>query len=269
MSSRNNWESKSSARERLKAEREKEAKRAKARRNAMVGGGIVVGIVVVGAAAIGISSAMAKNDKPVAAPAHTSGTNGTTVVYGSASAKHTLHLYEDPRCPICAAFEQANGAQVVKGADAGDYKIQYTFGTFIDNNSGGTGSMNALGAMGAALNVSEKAFIDYHTALYSKTNHPEETTDKFSDDSYLLKIADQVPELKGNAAFEKNVKDDKFGPWASKMSDAFNNNSDKVSATPTALVDGKTLKITGFNNPPEGIIPANQFLPELNKALGK
>jgi hypothetical protein len=33
-------------------------------------------------------------------------------------------------------------------------------------------------------------------------------------------------------------------------------------------VDGKGLTITGFNNPPEGIIPLAQFTPALDKALG-
>ncbi|MDI5963603.1 thioredoxin domain-containing protein [Streptomyces sp. SL13] len=268
MSSRNAWDQKSSARDRLKAEREKEAKRAKARRQIFAVVGVVVVIGVVAGIAIGVTKATHKGpSKPLVVPANASGTNGTTVIYGSASAKHTLHLYEDPRCPICASFEQTDGAQIVKGADAGDYKIQYTFGTFLDGNLGGSGSMNALSALGAALDVSPKAFIEFHTALYSKANHPDEQTDKFKDDSYLFKISNEVPALKDNAAFQKNVKDGKYDSWASKMSASFT--SSGVQGTPTAMVDGKKFAVTGFNNPPEGVIPLAQFTPALDKAIGK
>ena len=259
MSKKNNWDNKSSARERLKVEREKEARRAKMRRQIYA----VVGFVVVICAGAGIAVAVSKAGKSNAAP-------DDVVTYGNPNAKHTLHLYEDPRCPICAAFEQEDGAQIVKGADAGQYKIEYTFGTFLDKNDGGTGSMHALAAMDAALHVSQKAFIEFHTALYSKANHPDESVDKLSDNSYLFGISNQVPELKDNKTFQKAVEDGKYNSWAQKMSDSFNNSG--VTGTPTAKVDGKNFAVTGFtnpnNNPPEGIIPLGQFTQGLDKAFG-
>ncbi len=255
MSKKNSWEKKSTARERLKAEREREAKRAKIRRQLLA----ITGVIVVIGAAAGITVAVTNaSDKPAAKP--------ILLVYGNPSAKHTMHLYEDARCPVCAAFEQTDGAQIVKGADEGKYKIEYTFGTFIDNNDGGTGSMHALSAMDAAYHVSQKAFIEFHTALYSKANHPDETQDKFSDTSYLLNIADQVPALKNNAAFDQNVKNGTYDSWAQKMSDSFN--SSGVTGTPTVKIDGKGFTVTGFNNPPEGVMPLAQFTPALDKALG-
>lgn len=266
MSKKNNWENKSSARERLKVEREKEAKRARVRRQVVA----VVGVVVVIGVAAGVAVAVSNSggpSKPVVVPANASGTNGTTVVYGNASAKHTLHMFEDARCPICAAFEEQDGANIVKGADAGKYKIQYTFGTFLDGNNGGTGSMHALSAMGAALNVSPKAFIQFHTALYSKVNHPDESQDKFSDNSYLFRISDQVPELKGNAAFQKAVKSGTYDGWAKKMSASFN--SSGVTGTPTAKLDGKNFEVAGNAFPKSnGIIPDAQFTSSVNKAFG-
>ncbi|KKY40019.1 DSBA oxidoreductase, partial [Vibrio parahaemolyticus] len=68
-------------------------------------------------------------DAKVVAPAHTTGTNGTTVVIGKDSAKKTLKVYEDPRCPICAQFEETDGKTVEKDLSDGKYKIQYTGGT--------------------------------------------------------------------------------------------------------------------------------------------
>lgn len=260
MSNKNSWENKSSARERLKAEREKQAKRDKVRRQLIAAGSV---IVVLGVAA-GVAVAVAKSggSKTVNVPASATGTNGTTVVYGNANAKHTLHLYEDPRCPICSAFEQQDGQAMLAGANAGKYKIQYTFGTFLDGNLGGTGSMNALNAIGATLNVSPDAFIKFHTAIYSAKDHPPETTDKFSDNSYLLNIANEVPALKNNTAFQNAVKDGTYSGWAKKMSDSFN--SSGVQGTPTAKLDGKTINLVTNT----GILPAAQLTQTLNQQTG-
>ena len=88
----------------------------------------------------------------------------------------------------------------------GEYKLSFTIGTFLDGNLGGEGSKNALSALGAALNVSPEAFLDYKKALFSPDNHPSEQDDAFSKDSRLIKIAQQVPALKNNASFEKALK---------------------------------------------------------------
>ena len=120
MSKRNSQAAKTAARERLRAEREREAKRAKARRQ------IIVALSVVGvlAAAGGVGYAIVQANKPdgweaaknakLVKPAHSTGKDGTTVVIGKDSAKKTLVMYEDPRCPACAQFEQTVGSTVDK-----------------------------------------------------------------------------------------------------------------------------------------------------------
>ena len=167
MSKRNSQAAKTAARERLRAEREREAKRAKARRQ------IIVALSVVGvlAAAGGVGYAIVQANKPdgweaaknakLVKPAHSTGKDGTTVVIGKDSAKKTLVMYEDPRCPACAQFEQTVGSTVDKDVEDGKYKIQFVGATFIDNNVPGVGSKNALSALGAALNVSPEAFLEY------------------------------------------------------------------------------------------------------------
>ncbi|GAA2450306.1 DsbA family protein [Streptomyces pulveraceus] len=255
MSKRNSQASKSAARERLRAERERQAKKDKVRRQVIVGLSIVGVLAVVGAGTWGIMQMnkpshweAAKDEKKVTAPKNTSGENGTTVVIGKSSAKKTLELYEDSRCPVCATFEQAIGETVHKDVDAGKYKIKYIGATFIDNASNGEGSKNALSALGAALDVSPEAFLDYKYALYSAKFHPEETVDKFKDDSYLIKVADSVDALKGNAAFQKNVKDGTFDSWAMKMSETFDKSG--VRGTPTLKMDGKKLTDGQSENAP-------------------
>ncbi|GHJ38238.1 thioredoxin domain-containing protein [Streptomyces sp. TS71-3] len=247
MSSRNSQAAKTAARERLRAEREKQAKRAKVRRQALVGVSIVAVLAIAGGVGYAVTQAnkpgqweAAKDDKLVK-PAHTSGADGTTVILGKADAKNTLKEYEDPRCPVCAQFEQTVGSTVQKDVDSGKYKIEYIGASFIDKNGGGEGSKNALSAMGAALNVSPEAFMKYKSALYSTKYHPEETQDKFKDDAYLIKVADTVDGLKGNKAFQKDVKDGTYDKWALDMSNKFDTNKDGVSGTPTLFMNGKKL----------------------------
>ncbi|MFJ8359655.1 DsbA family protein [Streptomyces sp. NPDC093984] len=264
MSKRNSQAAKTAARERLRIERERQAKRDKVKRQLIVAGSVVAVLAVAG----GVGYAVVQNNKPshweaaknekLVAPANTSGTNGTTVVIGKSSAKKTLVMYEDPRCPICAQFEQTVGSTVKKDVDEGKFKIQYVGASFIDTNTQGEGSKNALSAMGAALNVSPEAFLEYKSALYSAKWHPEETEDKFKDDSYLIKVANTVPALKDNAAFQKAVKDGTYDKWALDMSDVFNKSG--VQGTPTLKMDGKTITGSDGKNAP-------MTVPEFNAAI--
>ncbi|MGW7260395.1 thioredoxin domain-containing protein [Streptomyces sp. NPDC054834] len=247
MSKRNSAAAKTAARERLRQERERQAKRAKAKRQAIVAGSVVAVL----AAAGGIGYAVVQANKPtywaglkdakVVAPANTTGTKGTTVVIGKDTAKKTLKIYEDPRCPVCAAFEQAVGSTVKKDIDDGKFKFQYVGATFIDNKDNGVGSKNALSALGAALNISPEAFLEYKSALYSAKWHPDEKADKFKDDSYLIKVANTVPALKNNAKFQDAVKKGTYDAWAMAMSKTFDDNKDGVTGTPGFVMDGKQL----------------------------
>ncbi|WP_043729722.1 thioredoxin domain-containing protein [Streptomyces zinciresistens] len=274
MSKRNNQAAKTAARERLRIEREREAKRAKVKRQVVV----ACSLVAVLAAAGGIGYAVVQANKPsqweavksdkIVAPANTSGKDGLTVLVGKDSAKKTLKMYEDPRCPVCAAFEQAVGTTVEKDLAAGKYKVQYIGGTFIDGDSlgsgkigsGGEGSKSAMSAMGAALNVSPDAFMKYKTALYSTKFHPEESQDKFKDDAYLIKVADTVPELKGNATFRNALKKGTYDAWALAMSKTFDTNKDGVTGTPSFVMDGKILKTAQGSQP--------MTVPDFNQVVG-
>ncbi|AVV47563.1 disulfide bond formation protein DsbA [Streptomyces sp. P3] len=271
MSKRNSAAAKTAARERLRIEREREAKRAKTKRQ------IIVALSVVGllAAAGGIGYAVVQANKPsyweeakdakVVAPANTSGANGTTVMLGKSTAKKVLKMYEDPRCPICAQFEQTVGPTVEKDLDAGKFKIQYIGASFLDGDrlsdgtigSRGEGSKNALSAMGAALNVSTDAFIEYKTALYSAKWHPDEAEDKFKSDSYLIEVADTVPALKGNTKFQSAVKNGTYDAWALAMSKAFDTNKDDVNGTPSLVMDGKKLTAPNSQNAPMSVADYN------------
>ncbi|MGK5530331.1 thioredoxin domain-containing protein [Streptomyces sp. URMC 129] len=264
MSKRNSAEAKRAARERLRAERERQQKRAKIRRQVTVAGSVVailaiaagIGVAVAGMedgndstdwSAVraqiedGESGAPAEGDFATAAPAHASGDDGLTIRLGEEDAANTLTLYEDPRCPACASFEQRLGDAVKEGVENGDFAVEYVFGTFLDGSLGGSGSKSALNALGAALDVSPEAFAGFHDALYSEEFHPAETDDAFADDERLIEIAQSVPELKDNADFERAVTGDTFAVWALRMSDTFDS-SEGVTSTPTVKFNGEVVE---------------------------
>ncbi|MET8574822.1 thioredoxin domain-containing protein [Streptomyces sp. NPDC005012] len=271
MSQRNSQAAKSAARERLRQEREREAKRAKVKRQMVVAVSVVAGLAIAGGAAYGIVQANkpsaweAAKDAKLVAPANTSGKNGLDVVIGEGGEK-TLALYEDPRCPVCAAFEQSVGETVRKGMEDGSYKLQFVGASFLDDNLSGEGSKNALSALGAALDVSPEAFLDYKAALYSAEFHPEESTDKLADDAYLIKIANSVDSLKGNKDFEKDVKDGTFDKWALEMDKKFDADGEKYGfgGTPSLVMDGKVVTDSGGQNAP---MTVEEFEAAIDKAL--
>lgn len=250
------------ARERLRAERERQAK-VSARRKAVATG---TGIVVVIAAAAGISIALAGHGSHAAAsaklvvPAHSSGSDGTTVVYGNPANKNVLDVYEDFRCPICDKMEKADGKVVQQLADNGTYVIHYHMGTFLDSNLGGDGSHQALAAAGAALNESTAMFKAWHDVLYA--NQPaSEDTDAFASTSLPLSLAQKVPGL-STPAFVKAVKDGTYLPWAGKVTDAFNTSG--VTGTPTFKLNGQTLNLFDATGDP---ISTAQYTAAVQQAI--
>ncbi|KAB1988058.1 MULTISPECIES: DsbA family protein [Streptomyces] len=280
MSKRNSQSAKTAARERLRVERERQAKRDKIKRQGIVAGSLVAVLAIAG----GVGYLVVQNNKPshweavasdkVVAPANTTGKDGATVVIGKDTAKKTLKLYEDPRCPICATFEQTVGPTLKKDLDAGKFKVQYIGGTFLDGDSDksgkiqigsrGEGSKNAMSAMGAALNVSPEAFLEYKSALYSAKYHPEETADKFKSDDYLIKVANTVDALKNNTGFQNAVKNGTYDAWALAMSETWNNNKDGVNGTPSLVMDGKKLTGSDGQNAP---MTAADFTKAIDAAL--
>ncbi|GGU54395.1 DSBA oxidoreductase [Streptomyces albospinus] len=245
MSNRKDQDGKQAARERIRAERERQKKKDRLRRQ------LVVAVSVVGVLAVagGIGFAVVKANEPtgweaakeakLVTPAHTQGKNGTEILLGDKNAKETLEVFEDVRCPACAAFEQSAGKELLKDLGQGRFKVRYTMYTFIDGMSGGEGSKKALSALGAALNVGPDAFLKYKSALYSTKYHPDEREDLYAKDSELLKVAADVPELKGNKAFETAVKSGTYNRWAMEMTALFGRKG--VRGTPTFMHGDKKL----------------------------
>ncbi|GLY74408.1 DsbA family protein [Actinoallomurus iriomotensis] len=242
---KNTTKSSRSARSRLHAEQLRR-RRAHARRRKAGIAAAITAILLGGGTALAIGTASGgAEDGRVTMPANASGTDGTVIVYGRATAPDTLDVWEDFRCPYCGKLEKADGKAIQRLADTGVYKIHYHMGTFLDGNLGGHGSTEALQAAGAALNEGAARFKAFHDVLYA--GQPDERTDGFADQSRLLALAAKVPGLT-TPAFVQAVKDRTYAGWAHKVSDAFNRSG--VDGTPTLKLNGRPLAVLdGAGNP--------------------
>lgn len=159
--------------------------------------------------------------------------DGTTITVGDPAAPHTVSVYEDPRCPVCARFEKANGAKLTALATAGRVRVQYTLASFLDDNLGGGGSKRAVNALRAA--VAENRFAPLHALVYAR--QPAESQDGFTV-PFLLQLAGQVQGLR-TPAFDAAVRGQTYASFVSGSEHAFV--SSGVQGTPTVSIDGKRL----------------------------
>jgi protein-disulfide isomerase len=162
------------------------------------------------------------------------GADGSRIVVGKDSAKNTVTVLEDARCPFCKQFEATNGAQLAKAAAAGQVKIEYVVASFLDQAlGGGSGSHNSANAMRAALQAGK--FPQFHALIFR--NQPKETVDSLTDE-YLLKLAGQVDGLRSKT-FDRAVVSDQYKDFVTAAQEAFKKSG--AQGTPTVKLNGKPL----------------------------
>ncbi|WP_055491795.1 thioredoxin domain-containing protein [Streptomyces sp. TP-A0356] len=236
--SEKNRDGKRTARERLAVEREKQ-KAAEKRRRALIVGASVVCVLALAAVGGVLAANAGKRGKsgsagPLVVPSGATGKDRLAIPVGKASAKSTLTVWEDFRCPACKAYETAYRPTIRQLVDAGQLRAEYHLVTLIDGNQGGSGSRHAANAAACAQDAGK--FRDYHDVLYD--NQPMETQDSFADDAKLIGLAGKVSGL-DTPAFQKCVKDGTHNSWVEKSNAAFQ--SGRFSGTPTVLLDGKNI----------------------------
>ncbi|MFI2783295.1 thioredoxin domain-containing protein [Streptomyces sp. ALB3] len=185
-------------------------------------------------------------------PANTRGPGGVIVRYGAGDATHVLSVYADLRCPYCKRMELGLGAVMERAADEGRFAVDHHFGTFIDDAAGGSGSLEALAALGAAADEGQKPFMHYLRALYA--DQPSEDVDAFADRDTLLRLAGEVEALHGDA-FRQKVVERTYLPWAAQVSAAFG--ASGVRSTPTVLIDRTPVPVInalGYAVTPEAFL---------------
>ncbi|MEV0639725.1 thioredoxin domain-containing protein [Streptomyces sp. NPDC050619] len=236
--SEKNRDGKRTARERLADERAKQKAAEKRRRTLIVGASVVCVLGL--AAVIGVVAANAGKDDgsdssgPVVAPSGAQGKDSLAIPVGKESAKSTLTIWEDFRCPACKGFETAYRPVIHELTNAGQLKVEYHLATIIDGNLGGTGSRTSANAAACAQDVGK--FTPYHDVLYD--NQPAETDDAFAENSKLIELADKVDGL-DTPAFRTCVEDGTHNSWVEKSAAAFRNGG--FSGTPTVLLNGTNI----------------------------
>ncbi|MFF3688518.1 DsbA family protein [Streptomyces sp. NPDC002187] len=228
-----------SARERLQQEREMDKAREKRRRTLIVAGA-VVGVLGL-AAVVGLIAANAGKDSgggsdsgPLLAPAGVQGKDQLAIPVGASDAPSTLTVWEDFRCPACAAFENAARDTIRELEQAGKIKVEYHLATIIDGNMGGTGSLRAANAAACAQDAGK--FPEYHDVLYM--NQPQETVDAFADNGKLIELAGKVEGL-DTPEFRSCVNEGRHDAWVNKSNAAFQDGG--FRGTPTVLLNGESI----------------------------
>ena len=168
--------------------------------------------------------------------------DGTSVLVGDPRAQVTVHLYEDPRCPVCRRFETSGGGPVLtKWILRGKVKVEYTMASFLDGRLGGKGSKKAVNALRAA--VDRGKFAEYHAVLYQ--NQPVEEIDGFTD-TRLLELASKVKGLR-SPSFDTAVKSMKYRDFVDSSEKVFEAagqyNGHAGPGTPTAEVNGFRIPV--------------------------
>ncbi|WP_407553635.1 thioredoxin domain-containing protein [Streptomyces sp. Pv4-95] len=234
--SQKNLEAKSSARERLQAQREKEKARARRGRQAIVAGSVVAVLAIAGGVAVWASAMGGEDttDAKMAVPKAAADGDKPAVTVGAVNAPSTLTVWEDFRCPACQQFETGFRSVIHELEDSGRMKTEYHLATIIDGNVGGKGSLNAANAALCAQDTGK--FRDYHDVLYS--NQPPEPQDKFADKKHLIQLAGKVKGLVTDN-FTRCVNEGTYDGFVQKSNSAFATSG--YRGTPTVLLDGKDL----------------------------
>jgi protein-disulfide isomerase len=255
----------SRARERAAAAYAAEQAKSRRRRQYLIGGVVVLLI----AAAVGIGTAVQHNvnqtdsaaaNGPLVYPTGTV-SGGLAIPYGTdQNAKTTLVVYEDFRCPYCKQAESMFNSIYSADAEAGKIKVQYHIVNLIDQNDGGTGSIQAGNAAACAQNAGNAKFKAFHDILYA--NQPDETDDAYASNATLISYAKQVQGL-DSSSFESCVDSGKYQPWVKKNYDALKTAEGGSASTPDYQINGTRYELTTASAATQ---EAN-FTAALNKAI--
>jgi protein-disulfide isomerase len=238
------------ARERAAAAQQLQVRQVRRRRQYLVlGAALVVVLAIVGIGAAVKASSGSKGATAFSAPAgavvdpyvngQTNTGDATAIEYGSPSAKVTLTVFEDVRCPFCDIFELGSRSVYKQYVDAGEVRVLFHVVKLIDvkdqaNGVDASGSRTAGSALACAQNAG--LFDQYHDVLYD--NQPDETTDPFSDPSLLINLAKKVPGL-DTPTFESCVRSVKYGGFIDQNWADFE--ALNLNGTPTVEINGTAL----------------------------
>lgn len=157
-----------------------------------------------------------------------------------------VDVYFDPMCPICGAFEAANGKQLAGLVDDGAITLQLHTMTFLNRASNGTDySTRASAALTCVAAADASSTLPYLAALYA--DQPAENSEGLTD-KQLIALANDA----GAPDITECVSDGRYHSWVQQANDDAlagpieGADIEAVTGTPTVLVNGAsyTGKVT-------------------------
>ncbi|MFF8726962.1 thioredoxin domain-containing protein [Streptomyces sp. NPDC015171] len=192
-------------------------------------------------------------------PANTTGADGTTVYYGDPDAPHVLQVFLELRDRASGRMAESLLATLRQGADDGAFVLRFHFAATLDDTVGGSGSRQALSALGAASDAGQRQFLDYLGVLFEAQPFPP-GEDRFADTSVLLSLAGRVDGLR-SADFDRKVADGAYLTWAGETAGNFG--SFGVVGTPVVWYDDTVVPVVKADGGPT--LTPQEFLAQLPK----
>ncbi|QFG25968.1 thioredoxin domain-containing protein [Actinomadura sp. WMMB 499] len=227
-----------SARERLAAERKRQAARAKQRRLLAIVIGSVVAVAVVVVGTVLIIEQRNKNNTAVAydgqlAPVSRQD-DGSIVMAKQGVEKPVLEVFEDFQCPICKDLEESSGKTIKQLAYEGKVKVVFRpfhlFGQQQDPIK-----INSLRSANAALCAPADKWVSYHDALFEF--QPREGSEGFAPDD-LVKWGKDIGIT--DAGWESCVRDMEQESKVQQMTN-YALQQRGVEGTPALFLDGRPI----------------------------
>jgi protein-disulfide isomerase len=161
--------------------------------------------------------------------------NGSAITFNPGLAK-TVDVWEDPQCPVCKYFEDANGEYIDSLIRDKKATVRFHVLSFL-----GDESVRAANASFCA--AEEGQYIDFHKALY-RVQSPLENSGFWSNDT-LVAIGNKVGIT--SEKFAKCVNDGQKVDLVKTNYDSMSKYG--VQGTPTVFIDGKLWerKSSDFN----------------------
>jgi protein-disulfide isomerase len=238
------------ARERIRLERERAARRRQRNRVLIVVGSAVGAIVI--AVVVILVVRPGQNTGTSTGPVHSAYYNGPfapvtknpdhSVTSAQPGVKTpVLDVYEDFQCPVCDAFEKANGASVQKLARQGKVRVIYhPFTIFLGEQPA---QDNSVRAWSAAQCVPAGSWLRYHNLLYS--NQPGERTKNGFPVSLLLALGAKIGLT--SASFTHCVSAQTYAPQAVPFSEQVIKGG--IDSTPTVKLNGRAVSLETLEQP--------------------
>lgn len=151
--------------------------------------------------------------------------NGSGITFNNSAAK-TVDIWEDPQCPVCNTFEQANGEFIDDLVRAKKANVVYHVLSFLGNES-----VSAANAAYCA--ADEGRYLDFHKAMYLV--QPVLENSGFYSTENLIKIGSYAG-LTSQSFIDCVTKGSKLD----KVKAAYDSMAKyKVQGTPTVFFNGK------------------------------